>query len=100
MHRVVGKAIQSIHDGDKSLDEFRGLEPHEVQKAIYPDELRRNKRIPLPDYASIHRRIADSNGKWNLMSEWFDYIKSNPDGYRLLSRSQQLAGLEEDGNDN
>ena len=75
----------------KSLDEFRGLEPHEVQEAIYPDGLRRNKRIPLPDYASIHRRIADSNGKWNLMSEWFDYIKSNPDGYRLTQFYEHYA---------
>ena len=67
----------------KSLEEFRNLEPTEAQGIIYPDELQRRKKVPLPDFAPIHRRIAESDGKWNLMAEWFDYIKENPDGYKL-----------------
>ena len=45
--------------------------------------MQRRKKVPLPDFAQTHRRIAESDGKWNLMAEWFDYIKENPDGYKL-----------------
>ena len=50
---------------------------------MYPDELQRREKVPLPAFTPSHTRTAESDGKWNLMAEWFDYIKENPDGYKL-----------------
>ena len=64
-----------------SLDELRQMDPHSVEKLIYPPENVRRKDIPLPDFQHYYDRINAKDSKVNLSYCWIEYKKDNPDGY-------------------
>ncbi len=64
-----------------SLEEFMTWEPERIQEAIYPIARSLRKECGLPDFASIHKKIEESNGRWNVEAAWIDYKQENPDGY-------------------
>ncbi len=66
-----------------SLEEFMTWEPEKIQEAIYPITRRLRKECGLPDFASIYKRIKDSNGRWNVEAAWIDYKEETPDGYEI-----------------
>ena len=64
-----------------SFEEFMTWEPEKIQEAIYPITRRLRKECGLPDFASIYKRIEESNGRWNVEAAWIEYKAENPDGY-------------------
>lgn len=84
-YRMGAKGIYLIlnrfEDLNVRLEEFMAWEPERIQEAIYPAVKRLRKGCGLPDFAAIHKKIEESNGRWNVEAAWIDYKEENPDGY-------------------
>ena len=49
-----------------TLEELRQMDPHIVEKLIYPPEQVRRKDIPLPDFQYYYDRIHAKGSKINI----------------------------------
>jgi len=50
-----------------TLEELRKMDPHTVEKLIYPPEQVRRKGIPLPDFQYCYDRIHAKGSKVNIV---------------------------------
>lgn len=64
-----------------SLEELQQMSPSEVEELFYPKDRRRRKKVPLPDFEEIHRKISAEGSKMTGYMLWLEYRKENPDGY-------------------
>lgn len=66
-----------------SLDDLRAMPPKDVEGLFYPAEnMRRGPVKKMPDFEKIHKRLTEMKHP-DLSYVWLEYIKENPDGYRL-----------------
>lgn len=78
---VVTSIMKRFEQLKRPLDQLKTLPPAEVEKLFYPDKKRRHKKIPLPDYETIHGRLSAEGSKLNLYMIWLEYRKENSNGY-------------------
>lgn len=74
--------MERCHSSPFSMEELKQFEPSRLLEVIYPDKTTRRKKIPLPDFESMYKRLMAKGSKVNLFYLWMEYKKKNPDGYQ------------------
>lgn len=76
------RILKTFRKLNMTLKDLEMKSPEEVVELFYPEELIRRKKIPLPDYEAVYKRLKAKGSKANLFYQWTEYKEKNPDGYQ------------------
>lgn len=80
---TIYRILDKFEELGMSVEDFKKMDYEAAVEAIYPKEETLRKHGVLPDFKAVYDRIAASDGKWNILASWIDYIARIPDGYSL-----------------